>query len=144
MPFGSAPISVKKGKTRRFNESPRLLAVCKTGHNPGTSHLECSRSWILGSMVNCGLTFLIRTGMLTVNARDYGHDQNTQRPQSQERTDRKPNQKDSAPNPGACCMSVPLFGAVPHWALLPCLSARLRFAGRPLVSASGRKEIRKT
>ena len=28
-------------------------------------------------MVNCGLTFLIRTGMLTVNARDYGHDQHT-------------------------------------------------------------------
>ena len=27
--------------------------------------------------MNCGLTFLIRTGMLTVNARDYGHDQHT-------------------------------------------------------------------
>ena len=143
MPFGSAPISVKKGKTRRFNESPRLLAVCKTGHNPGTSHLECSRSWIIGSRLNCGVTFLISTGILNVNA-GIKTTTNTQRPQSQERTDRKPNQKDSAPNPGACCVSVPLFGAVPHWALLPCLSARLRFAGRPLVSASGRKEIRKT
>ena len=70
MPFGSAPISVKKAKTRRFNESPTLLSVSKTGHNPGTSHLECSRSWIIGSRLNCGFTFLISTGMLTVHARD--------------------------------------------------------------------------
>jgi len=65
------------------------------------------------------------------------------RERSQERTVRKTEQKDSASNPDACSVAVPLGGAFSTSACLPRLSARPLFGGRPLAPASGRKKTGK-
>jgi len=54
----------------RFNESPTLHSVSKMDHNTRKSNLKCSQHWISGSWVNCGLTFPIGTGKVTVDPRD--------------------------------------------------------------------------